>query len=96
MSQKTPLFQAITRPSERGGMPAGFHIVALSAPMMLFIMTQSFLGFWGLLSIAPAYFLAWYVNSIDPYLPDLLSAKSDCWLFTTNKPHWGGNSYAGE
>lgn len=96
MSDDNRIFQAITRPSERAGMPMTFHIVALSIPLMTFIMTQGFLGFWGLLAIAPSYAAARWVVSVDPYLPDHIATMADCKLFTPNKPYWGGNSYAGD
>lgn len=90
------IFQAITRPSERAGMPMSFHIFALSIPLLLFIMTQGLLGFWGLISIVPAYLVARWIVGVDPYLPDHLATMADCRLFTPNKPYWGGNSYAGD
>lgn len=96
MSDDARIFQAITRPSERAGMPMSFHIFALSVPLMLFILTQGFLGFWALLTIVPAYGLARWIVSVDPYLPDHLAVMGDCKLFTPNKPYWGGNSYAGD
>ena len=77
-------------------MPMSFHIFALSIPLMLFILTQSIFGFWALLSVAPAYLLARWIVSVDPYLPDHLATMADCKLFTKNKPFWGGNSYAGD
>lgn len=96
MSEKTTIFQAITRPSERGGMPMSFHIFALSIPLMLFILTQGFLGFWALLSVVPSYLVARWIASVDPYLPDHLAVMADCGLDTKNKSLWGGNSYAGD
>ncbi len=53
MSDDNRIFQAITRPSEKAGMPMTFHIVALSIPLMTFIMTQGFVGFWGLFAVSP-------------------------------------------
>ncbi|WP_162946885.1 VirB3 family type IV secretion system protein [Ruegeria sp. EL01] len=96
MGDNNRIFQAITRPSERAGMPMSFHIFALSIPLMLFILTQSIMGFWALLSVAPSYLLARWIVSVDPYLPDHLATMADCKLFTKNKPFWGGNSYAGD
>jgi len=96
MRDDTRIFQAITRPSERAGMPMSFHIFALSVPLLLFILTQAVLGFWALLSVAPAYGLARWIVSVDPYLPDHLAVIFECRLFTANRPHWGGNSYAGD
>lgn len=77
-------------------MPMSFHIFALSVPLLLFILTQGFLGFWALLTIVPAYGLARWIVSVDPYSPDHLAVMGDCKLFTPNKPYWGGNSYAGD
>ncbi|KIC36095.1 hypothetical protein RA27_22395 [Ruegeria sp. ANG-R] len=96
MSDGTRIFQAITRPSERAGMPMTFHIFAISVPLMVFILTQGFLGFWGLLSIVPSYLVARWIVSVDPYLPDHIATIADCKLYTVNKPYWGGNSYAGD
>lgn len=98
MRSRTHLFLAITRPSERGGLPFGFNILVLTIPLLLFITTQGLteglMDYWSALTAIPLWFLARYVVSIDPYLPDVIAAKVDCNLFTLNRAQWGGNSYS--
>lgn len=100
MRQRTHLFLAITRQSERGGLPFGYNIIVLTGPLLIFIMTQGVLGIWAyLLAIAiaiPLWFAAKLTAIKDPYLPDVITAKVDCNLFTPNRALWGGNSYSTE
>ncbi len=101
MMEDAPVFLALTKPAERGGLPMGFWIIIGSVPAVVFLVTQGFFNFPfvlvpALASALTCYLVARRIARVDPYLPDHLSARVDCNLFTRSTSRWGGNSYAGD
>lgn len=92
----TPLFSALTRPPERGGIPYDFIIIVVCVPTILFIMTVNSIGFYAVLTVFPLYGLAKYVAMREPYLPRLLRMKMELTPSTRSKSFWRGNSYSPE
>ncbi len=91
-----PVFSAVTRPAERGGIPYDFIVMVVAAPVFLFILTQGSLAFWGLTSALPLYVAARIVARREPYLPRLAAMKLNLTMPTLSNQFWGGASYGPE